>query len=302
MINIPDKYKIFFSAAGGGAIGMQNLLVPLQPTNERGNLCGYHVLMTSPFTYENPNKPFNMTEATLLTAEISARLWKRFNGSISLITDETGFSYIKNTALAETYDEILPIIDTRNFGIVPTKYWASGKIQALTKIFAPCVILDMDLLIWEKLNIGLEKLICTHNEPLNLKIYPSVSFFNTDKEYSYPADWDFTAEPLNTAFLYIADNEFKNYYAGQSIRFMYSEKETPDNRVVCMVFAEQRILAMCAKTKNIKFKTLLKYDSLSEPQKILTHIWSAKHIIENVPEIKEIFVDLCKEKLNLLRN
>ena len=128
MATISDECKTFFSAAGGGAIGLQNLLNPILPVTERGNLRGYHVLMTSPFTYKNSHKPFEMNRTALLTAELSARLWRRFNGSISLITDKTGFDCIKKTDLAKAYDEILPILDQRNFGIVPTKYWASGKI------------------------------------------------------------------------------------------------------------------------------------------------------------------------------
>ena len=299
---IPDKYKKFFSAAGGGAIGMQNLLELIPPVTERGNLRGYHVLMTSPFTYSNPYKTFEMNHTALLTAELSARLWWRFNGSISLITDETGFDYIKRTSLSKAYDEILPILDRRNFGIVPTKYWASGKIQALTKISAPCVILDMDILLWRKLTVTSDELLCTHTEPLSLQCYPSPEFFHTDADYSYPSDWDFTVEPLNTAVLYIAEDSFKDYYAEQSIRFMYSEKESPDNGVVCMVFAEQRILAMCAAARGITPKLLLDYYRLSESQTLLTHIWSAKKIIEMVPDLSKIFIELCEEKLNMLRS
>ena len=302
MIIIPDKYKKFFSSAGGGAIGLQNFLEPILFATERGNLQGYHVLMTSPFTYDNPRKSYKMSDTALLTAELSARLWQRFNGSISLITDKIGFEYIKKTALAKAYDEILPILDQRNFGIVPTKYWASGKIQALTKISAPCVILDMDMLLWQKLPVESAKLLCTHTEPLSLKCYPSIEFFHTDADYSYPVDWDFTVEPLNTAVLYIAEDDFKNYYAAQSIRFMYSEKESPDNGVICMVFAEQRILAMCSASKGIKAKLLLDYDLLSEPQNLLTHVWSAKKIIEIVPDINKIFIKLCEEKLQTLKN
>ena len=83
---------------------------------------------------------------------------------------------------------------------------------------------------------------------------------------------------------------------------MYSEKETPDNGVICMVFAEQRILAMCAATQGIIAKSLLDYNQLSEPQTLLTHIWSAKKIIEMISGINKIFTELCQEKLTFLRS
>ena len=48
--------------------------------------------------------------------------------------------------------------------------------------------------------------------------------------------------------LYMAKEQFKNYYVDSSIQFMENCRETEEN--LChMVFAEQRLLAMCAARK-----------------------------------------------------
>ena len=83
---------------------------------------------------------------------------------------------------------------------------------------------------------------------------------------------------------------------------MRYERDTPDNGSNCMIFAEQRILAMCAARRGIQAKTFLNYDDLLAPQPLITHTWSAKGLISRHPEVEEIFVACCKEKCEKLAN
>ncbi len=48
------------------------------------------------------------------------------------------------------------------------------------------------------------------------------------------------AAPFNTSLLYFADDDLKDYYTEESIRFMLHERGTLDNGSWCMVFAERR--------------------------------------------------------------
>ena len=57
--------------------------------------------------------------------------------------------------------------------------------------------------------------------------------------------------PSNTAFMYISNNEFKEYYTETAIDFM-SNLSNSYNKIINMVFAEQRLISMCAKRKNIE--------------------------------------------------
>ena len=83
-----------------GAVGAKNLFGGLRPAEKGASLPGYHALSTAPFARRSPGKPYYMEETDLLTAELSARLWRRYNGPIRLLTDAMGFEYIKNTQLA----------------------------------------------------------------------------------------------------------------------------------------------------------------------------------------------------------
>jgi len=297
MTNIPSDYAAFFRDNGSfGAYGMGRLTRPLAscPPRER-QIPGYHVLHTAPYLERHPRESFALSDFEALTAELSARLWRRSCGPISLVTDPEGAAYVKNTPLADAYDHILPILDCRNYGISPVKYWAAGKLQALMKLDAPCALIDMDFLLWRPPE--LDVLTAAHTEPLRREIYPPLSYFRTVPEYTSPPGWDPAALPLNTAFVYFGDGAFQKYYARQSIQFMCAERETPDNGTVCMVLAEQRILGMCAAEWRLRPHTLLEYDRLSEPQDLATHIWSAKQQLRALPALQEVYCSLCQDRL-----
>ncbi len=76
-------------------------------------------------------------------------------------------------------------------------------------------------------------------------MYPGREFFNMKDGYAFDPGWSWDEPPVNTCMLYMADEQFKNYYVDSSINFMENCRETEEN--LChMVFAEQRLLAMCA--------------------------------------------------------
>lgn len=298
---VRKDYEAFLNDKGFfGAIGMHNLSSQLSTERYGQPVKGYHVLMTEPYFYEHPGTEFYLKDYELLTAELSALLWHRYNGPVFLVTDKKGYQYIRDTSLCSVYDEILPILDRKNYGIAPNKYWASGKIQALMKIHAPCAVIDMDLMVWRPLELLKYPLAAAHTEHLTPYIYPSFDFFKVNPGYTFPTGWDSTAEPLNTSIVFFSDDIFKNYYASESVRFMQAEKETPDNGVICMVFAEQRILAMCAEEKEKSVHVFLDYDNLCSPQDLITHIWSAKDLIGEEQELKEIYIAMCKNKIQQL--
>ena len=280
-----------------GAIGMENMSLELDEALPVSSVPGYHALSTSSYAVWNPGKPYRMSEMTLVMAELSARLWKRYNGPIRLLTDRRGYDYIVQQPLAKAYDEILPVLDQRNCGINSAKYWAASKIAAFSKLPAPCAILDMDMLIWKPLSLGGETLVCACIDCIDKNAYPPSDFLRMTGGYAFPKEWREEATPLNTAFCYINDDSLKAYYTKEAFRFMLNEKETPDYWAVCMTFAEQRILGMCAEARGIRAKLLTE---LEPKGKVFTHVWSAKHKIENDEEYRSMFLALCRDKLQKL--
>lgn len=279
-----------------GAIGAKNLFCTLGPAVGGASLPGYHALSTAPHARRSPDRPYRMDETDLLTAELSARLWRRYNGPIRLLTDPMGFEYVKSTPLAAAYDEILPVLDARCCGIDPDRYWAAGKIAALSKLPVPCVILDMDMMIWNPLDLTGEKLVCACVEFINDTVYPPFSFFRTTGDYAFPANWSEEATALNTAFLYIGDEALKRDYTREAFRFMLAERESPDYWAICMTFAEQRILGLCAEARGVYAKLLYDMD-----RDCLTHTWGAKGKLRTEKDYRAFYLELCGEKLKKLR-
>jgi hypothetical protein len=119
--------------------------------------------------------------------------------------------------------------------------------------------------------------------------------FIMDGNYQFPAEWDWTALPCNTALLYIADEQFKEYYTSESIGFMRNLRETK-NITAEMVFAEQRLLAMCAAAKGIKVKTLLNADNLDN-QNAFTHVWGLKRELHTNLKKRRDFCLNCVERI-----
>ena len=286
----------FLAVEKRGMMGAKNLFGTLGPAVQGASLPGFHALSTAPYIRLNPGKAYRMDETELLTAELSARLWRRYNGPIRLLTDSPGCEYVKSTPLAEVYDEILPMLDPRCCGVDPKKYWAAGKLAALSKLPVPCVLLDMDLVVWKPLELSGEKLVCACVEFISDTVYPPFSFFRTTGDYAFPPEWSQEATALNTAFLYIADEELKRYYTREAFRFMLAEKESPDYWAVCMTFAEQRILGMCAEARGIYAKRLYEMDKDS-----VTHIWGAKGKIQKEQDFRDFYLETCREKLRTLR-
>ena len=291
----------FRGERGFGAVGMQNLAAPLSDAPRRAQLLtAYHVLSTLPVRARKPETDFALEEFEIRTAKLSALCWRRYNGPIYLVTDPTGADYVYKTGLDSLYDGVQVLLSEGNWNIPVEKFWACGKILALQQLPLPCVILDMDLIVWEPLPMELGKLAAAHIEHIRPKVYPPLSDFWISPRYSFPSGWDETAEPLNTSILYMEDKALRDYYTRCAIDFMQYERHTPDNGVQCMVFAEQRILGMCAAELGVKAHTFLDYDHLDTPQSLITHTWSGKRLLHFRENAQERFLQLCKEKLQLL--
>jgi len=259
----------------------------------------FHSNWTKPFFFRNHGGAYFIEDYDLLTAIISALEWRKHNGKIKMITDTVGAEYYRKLGLEHIWDmgitASLDAIDSK--AIFPLSFWAAGKIFALEQQPAPCVMIDTDFIVWKPIaaNISDEKLAVVHREDLSDEIYPEKTFFNMDESYRFPQEWDWTVLPCNTALLYIADDKFKEYYTSQSIRFMLNLRETK-NITAEMVFAEQRLLAMCAAARGIKIKTLLDIENI-KTQDDFTHIWGLKRELQKNPEKRREFCINCVKRI-----
>ena len=261
----------------------------------------FHSFWSRP-NYVRNHGEIGFPDFELLTAILSALHWRRHNGSIRMITDERGAAYFRQLGLEGVWDEIDTGLDEIGPEVDPFLFWAAGKLYALQRMEAPCVMLDTDLIIWEDPalqdpGIWEREIVAAHAETLNPLVYPDPSSFRLSGEYQYPADWDFTVDAANTAFLYLRDPAFRDRYVAQALRFFRNlipnEQTDPVN---AMCFAEQRILPMCAKAAGKPVSYLLRAEALEE-QTIATHIWGYKNAMRMSEEAHLGFCLQCVRRI-----
>lgn len=291
----PQAQSFFEGKSYCGAIGMKYLLKPPKVYSRRSQpLTACHVLSTAPHRSSYSDMSFEMSPEDQWTARLSALAWRRYNGPIHLITDPEGAEYIRKIGLDKVYDHIVD--DLRDpYGLNQKKFWASGKLLALERLECPCMIIDMDLIVWQPLELTDASLITAHREAINEDFYPGKDYFIMSPRYCFPEDWNYTAEPLNTSVLYLNDQTLKDEYLKESFRFMQYERGTPDMGTLCMIFAEQRLLAICADRLGIQPKTLLEYEKLPDTSGLITHTWNAKPLLRMEKELSEFFIHRCRE-------
>ena len=252
-----------------------------------------HVNSTAPFFSDNSEREYYVEDFDILTTILSALMWRKLNGSIKLYTDNIGKKYYESLDLLYLWNRGVDteVLESISAEVNQQIYWAAAKLFALRSEDAPVAILDTDLIVWESLHTTLYKkrLAVIHREHIDENIYLSKELLKTKKGYQFDPEWDWTELPCNSAFVCFSDDEFKNYYTECAIDFMTGKIEYPEEMVSQMVFAEQRLLAMCAKQKNAPIYHFLD-NPFQERNSVFTHIWGAKSVARN--DAKERY-NLC---------
>lgn len=258
---------------------------------------GFHTLWTKPFFCNNAGKTYSMQDYELLTMLLSALMWRKKNGEIALYGDTAALDYVKELGIAHIWNGGLHEIEVPS-GIPPKVFWAAGKLFALRQAAAPAVMVDLDLIVWKDIS-GYVKgtdLCAIHREGISYDIYPDRSFFNMKEGYEFDPDWSWEVPPVNTCMLYMADDGLKRYYTDSAIRFMESCAETQDN--LChMVFAEQRLLAMCADKCGKTISSFFPCAGDIEGQDIFTHLWGYKNVLRYNFVKREEFCARLKKRI-----
>lgn len=259
----------------------------------------FHSNWTKPFLVRHTGSYF-IEDFELLTTILSALKWQSIGGDIQMITDSIGATYYKNLGIEKIWnlgidDSLEQNMDKK---LNPNTFWAAGKIYALEKQSGSCVMLDTDFIVWE----NLEEVLCQHDlavihrEALQEEVYPPKEKLKMLKSYHYPEKWDWSLQACNTAFAFFKEDALRTHYVKESIRFMKGvEGEDP---LIYMVFAEQRLLAMCAAEKGIDIFALSNIDELfHSKQTLFTHVWGYKKQIRSNKKAREQFCRRCIKRI-----
>lgn len=238
-------------------------------------------------------KPYVMEDFELLTMILSALLWRKCNGKIKIVADRKALDYLEKKDLLSIWNggnELLSV----DGSFSPSTFWAAGKIYALKQQTEPMAVIDVDFIAWNNIEKLITKeIVAAHKEMFNA-VYPTEKYFKMDEKYSFK-QFSWKVYPYNTAFLYIHDMVFRDYYIAQAINFMRHCKET-QNDVCSMVFAEQRLLSMCAEQWGLEIGVLMDHMKLDQ-QKSFTHIWGYKQALRNDILMRKKFCSRCAERI-----
>ncbi|MCQ2134126.1 MAG: hypothetical protein MJY88_04080 [Bacteroidales bacterium] len=259
-----------------------------------------HILSTAPSRMKGNDAclppPFEVVCAVL-----SALMWKKLNGPVKFYLDTPAYEYFRQLDILDVWDEVdTDVLDNLPDDISPIIFWASSKLLALDAEPAPVAMIDMDIIFWKDLS-GIFKdseLTVLHREYIN-DVYPPKEVLKTRRNYEFDPDWDWTVCPTNTAIAYIKDQTFKDYYLSKAMDFMKGNHDMPMEMVSQMVFAEQRILAMCATQKNIRIDSLIE-NPFDEKNDLFTHLWGAKETARKYPSQAAVLVQSMMEKIKEL--
>lgn len=251
-----------------------------------------HINWTKPFMNKF-NRPYEVEDFEILTTILSALKWREKNGSITMITDSVGKEYYEKTGLDVIWDSVENALD--DVDVNPDVFWAAGKIFALSRQEAPVAMIDTDFIVWETINPdSLSDVTVIHYEDLYPDVYPPKEHFNM-KDYSFDEDFDWRLKACNTAFCVIKNDDLLKYYTEQSIKFMRSTDEK-DDRLTYMVFAEQRLLPMCAKKLNKSVAAFSDLKRLFENgENCFTHTWGMKQQMRDNGALR---YDFCRRCIN----
>lgn len=260
----------------------------------------FHTNWTRPFSLRNPSSPYAVEPFELLTTALSALTWRRENGSICMICDSEAARYYNALGLSFLWDDgIHPLLDTIPHDINAHAFWAAGKLYALSVLPAPCVMIDTDFIVWKPLAELLSDcdVAAIHREDILPGIYPNPQALGCAHGFDFSA-FDWSVHPLNTALAFFGSDAFRRYYTDTAIMFMRSSPDA-DNVLTYMVFAEQRLLAMCAEKQQVRVTALSDLPSLFDgtQQGYFTHTWGFKQQMCENPSLSDSFCRRCAARL-----
>ena len=239
-------------------------------------LKGIQILSTAPSLI--PGMDFTPSCLEVSSLVLSALLWSLNCGTLRLYTDRPFYSFLVENDMVSLWDDGIDITTVESIPntINQHVFWAAAKLFALRDEPAPVAMVDNDLFFWRDIgrSVAAGDITVLHREDL-WECYVPKELLGIPDGYSFDPGWDWEERPCNTAFAFFSDDCFKKIYTDAAICFMignFGKDARPSSQ---MVFAEQRILAMCAKRNGIRVGALID-DPFDENNDCFTHLWGAK--------------------------
>ena len=258
----------------------------------------FHTLRTKNFS------DFAPEDFELFTLIISALEWRKLNGEIFLYTDAVGKNFLERRGLTDCWNGIDSSLDEMDsLGVDEKVFWAGAKLFALQKQLAPCVMMDLDFIVWQPIDFSRfgANVAVIHREEKNLPCYPDKNFFSFTDNFALPQDLDWSLDPCNAALVYFGNKNFVDGYCNFAFKFMCNARPAAElhgwDLLPYMVFVEQRWLAMASKIFGVELHSLSTITELFGGQNVFTHIWGHKTFLRENPAAAKKFCRDCAGRI-----
>lgn len=192
-----------------------------------------------------------MSSLELITWYLSILAWKMQGHQVIFYCDEANYTFIKRLHIDTLYDEInKDLFKNIKLQCDLKTFWAAPKLLAYQNEGIDTIVSDIDLFPLEDLSRfwkDYDIVVYANKEILGIHPYPPKEYLSTAENYTFPSWMNWEVQPLNTAITYFKNVEQKKEFLDTAFDYMNNNYGLKNNRMgVDMVFAEQRILAMCA--------------------------------------------------------
>lgn len=197
---------------------------------------------------------YNKFELLLLFSSVSQ--WKKHHPEHTCVfyCDQLTKDFILKLNALSLWDEVNVI--GKNKFIDKSVFWASSKLQVLSTVKEPVVIIDNDFIVYKPLDkYFTDKVIATHYED------GSNYYINNTDPYIKQAKHIINRpnlNALNVSLLYLPDPKFTKYYADTSLELMelFTKIKVPNSKY--LIYAEQLLLLHLITLHNVSYDTLMK--------------------------------------------
>ena len=185
----------------------------------------------------------------------SVKLWKKYHPEdhCALYADNLTINLLKDLNVTFLWDEISQV---EGDDLIDKKvFWASAKLQVLSKQIEPVIIMDNDTLVFCRLKDHLDlDTYYVHNLEQGKGYYPT-AYDDYIRKLSFKRRW--MTESVNVSFLYLPDPEFTREYSNLSLDMMkeFTKMKVPNSQY--LIFAEQLLLNQLLTEQNKYYKSIV---------------------------------------------
>lgn len=251
-------------------------------------MIGIHTLWSAP--RRSADKPILFSRLEMLVWVYGILAFRARNGPIWLYTDAEGRDFVGKTGIGAFYEKIILLPARLADAIDPKMFWAAAKLIGLAETPCPCVNMDFDAVLFQKMKIW-AYCAAGHLEPNDWDYYAADEKLYRRIGLDNFGCW--SAAPVNASVVGWRSNECRLFYAQTAIGFMENlsarKSDWPDMSATKsnpMVFAEQKLLGMTMARLGHTVQAIGKLrgniPALQRPSNMY-HLWALKSMYLSAP-------------------